>query len=79
VGTAISGIIQFKISKGVARMAVKEQKEGIARVFDTLSATSIIAAVASLAGYGSIIARDVVLLCLAIPCLVTLSWHLRRI
>jgi len=46
-------------------MAIKEQKEGIARVFDTISATSIIAAVASIAGYGGIIARDVVLCCFA--------------
>jgi len=59
-------------------MAIKEQKEGIARVFDTISATSIIAAAASIAGYGSIIARDVVLLCLITPFLIGLSWQLRR-
>jgi len=59
-------------------MAIKEQKEGIARVFDTISATSIIAASASIAGYGSIVPKDVVLLCLAAPCLLALSWLLRR-
>jgi len=59
-------------------MASKEQKEGIARVFDTICATSIIAAAASIAGYGSINTRDVVLLCLIFPFLIALSWRLRR-
>jgi len=58
-------------------MASKEQKEGVARVFDTLSATAIIAASASVAGYGSI-AVNVVLLCLIAPFLLTLSWRIRR-
>jgi len=48
-------------------MASKEQKEGVARVFDTLCATAIIAASASIAGYGNISNNDVVLLCLISP------------
>jgi len=59
-------------------MASKEQREGIARVFDTISATAIIAASASIAGYGSIVAKDVVLLCLIAPFLLALSWRIRR-
>jgi len=59
-------------------MASKEQKEGVARVLDTLAATSIIGAIASIAGYGNISGRDVLLLCLAIPCLFAFSWRLRR-
>jgi len=59
-------------------MASKEQKEGVARVLDTLCATSIIAAAASIAGYGSISTKDVMLLCLLFPFLLALSWRARR-
>jgi len=59
-------------------MASKEQKEGLARVFDTLSASSIIAIVVGLAGYGAIRVRDVALLCLLSPVLLGLAWLLRR-
>jgi len=57
-------------------MAIKG--EGIARMFDTISATSIIAAAASIAGYGNINPKDVVLLCLITPFLIGLSWQIRR-
>jgi len=59
-------------------MATKEQKEGVARVFDTIAATAIIAASASIAGYASIDTKDVILLCLIAPFLLSLSWRLRR-
>jgi len=59
-------------------MASKEQKEGVARVFDTITATSIIAVTASIAGYGNIAKEDVILIIITIPFLFTLSWLLRR-
>jgi len=55
----------------------KEQREGIARVFDTVAASSIIGAVVGLAGYGAIKPRDIVLLLAAIPALLAFSWFLR--
>jgi len=58
-------------------MASKEQKEGIARVFDTITASSIIAAVVGMAGYGAIKERDIVLLCVLVPALFVCSWFLR--
>jgi len=69
-------LVELHETKGML-MAIKEQKEGVARVFDTLSATAIIAASASMAGYGSIAAKDVALLCFIIPFLLVLSWFLR--
>jgi len=59
-------------------MAAKEQKEGVARVFDTITATSIIAVTASFAGYGNIQTKDIILISLTIPLLFILSWLLRR-
>jgi len=59
-------------------MAGKEQKEGLARVFDTLAATTIMAIVAGLAGYGAIAGRDVGLLCALCPVILVSAWRLRR-
>jgi len=59
-------------------MANKEQREGLARVFDTLSASSIIGIVVGLAGYGSISLRDIALLSVAILPMLMFSWFLRR-
>jgi len=59
-------------------MAGKEQKEGVARVFDTLTASSVIAIVVGFAGYGAIRIRDIVLLCLLSLVLLGFAWLLRR-
>jgi len=58
-------------------VASKEQKEGVARVFDTVAASSIIGAVVGMAGYGAIKPMDVALLLAAIPALLVFSWFLR--
>jgi len=60
-------------------MASKEQKEGVARVFDTLTASAVIGVVVGLAGYGAIIHRDIVLLAVATPVMLAFSWSLRRV
>jgi|GEM_PF-1095186 len=59
-------------------VASKEQKEGVARVFDTITASSIIGAVVGIAGYGSVGVRDIVLLLAATPALLMFSWVLRE-
>jgi len=60
-------------------MASKEQKEGVVRVFDTLTASAVIGVVVGLAGYGAIIYRDIVLLAVATPVMLAFSWSLRRV
>jgi len=59
-------------------MVSKEQKEGLARVFDTLAASTIIAIVVGLAGYGAMDGRDIVLLCALCPIILASAWRLRR-
>jgi len=51
----------------LARMASKEQKEGIARVFDTLAASRIIAAVVGFSGHSIITVAQIVALCVLAP------------
>jgi len=58
-------------------MASKEQKEGVARVFDTLTASAVIGVAVSLAGYGAINLRDTLLLVAAVPAMLSFSWFLR--
>jgi len=59
-------------------MANKEQKEGIARLCDTIAVTALITVAASVAGYGGISTRDAILLGLMIPCLLAFTWYIRR-
>jgi len=59
-------------------MASKEQKEGVARIFDTLTASAVIGVAVSLAGYGAISLRDTLLLVAAVPVMLSFSWFLRR-
>jgi len=59
-------------------VASKEQKEGLARVFDTLAASALIASVVGLAGYGAISGRDIALLCALCPIILASAWRLRR-
>jgi len=59
-------------------MASKEQKEGLARVFDTVAASMIIAIAAGLAGYGEISGRDIAWLCVFCPLILSSTWRLRR-
>jgi len=59
-------------------MASKEQTEGLARVFDTLAASMIIAVAVGLAGYGDISGRDIVVLCVLCPIMLSSAWRLRR-
>jgi len=59
-------------------MASKEQKEGLARVFDTLAASSMIGVVVGVSGYGAINPWDIGLLGVAFLALLMFSWRLRR-
>jgi len=63
--------------KSVILMASKEQKEGIARVFDTLAVSAIIGVTVGITGYSLISARDIIFLLSAIPALLILSWITR--
>jgi len=59
-------------------MASKEQKEGVARIFDTLAASTIIGAIVGLSGHSVMSLLEVSLLCALCPALVSCGWLLRR-
>jgi len=58
-------------------MASKEQKEGIARVFDTLAVSAIIGFTVGITGYSLVSIRDMILLFSIIPTLLIFSWITR--
>jgi hypothetical protein len=55
----------------------KEQKEGLARILDTLAISSLIGAIVGTAGYSQIAVRDIVLMFLICPILITFALLLR--
>jgi len=59
-------------------MASKEQKEGVARVLDTLAASSIIGFTVSMAGYTVLTWTHEIILCLLTAVFLVFSWNLRR-
>jgi len=59
-------------------MASKEQKEGVARVLDTLSASSIIGASLSVSGHTIMTRAHEFTLCLLAATFLAFSWILRR-
>jgi len=59
-------------------MASKEQKEGIARVLDTLAASSIIGFTVSTTGYTVMTHAHEAILCLLSAAFIALSWRLRK-
>jgi len=58
-------------------MASKEQKEGIARVLDTLAASSIIGLGVSVSGHTVLRMDDIIVLCFLSAGLPAISWILR--
>jgi len=58
-------------------MASKEQLEGVARVFDTLAASSIIAAVVGFTGHGLMTSLEMIGLVVLAPLLLAFAWTLR--
>jgi hypothetical protein len=56
----------------------KEQYEGLARFFDTLAASAIIAAIIGHAGYSQIKFTEVAVLYFACPTMLSISLFLRR-
>lgn len=56
----------------------KEQKEGLARFFDSIAAASLIGAIVGLTGHSSINAWEIAILFIACPILLLLTWRLRR-
>jgi len=59
-------------------MANKEQREGLARLFDTLTASAIIGVVVGLSGHTALTLREIIALGMACPVLLTFSFLLRR-
>jgi len=59
-------------------MASKEQKEGVARVLDTLAASSIIALAVSMTGYAVMTRTHEIMLSFLAGWLLAFSWRLRR-
>jgi len=57
--------------------ASKEQKEGVARVFDTLAASSVIGAVLGITGHGVMSLLEIGCLLMLTPILLTSGWFLR--
>jgi len=57
--------------------ASKEQKEGVARVFDMLAASSIIGAVAGITGHGVITSLEISCLIVLAPILLAFAWVVR--
>jgi len=58
-------------------MASKEQKEGVARVFDTITASAIIGMAIGLSGHSDMTIREILSLAGLCPILFTSSWILR--
>jgi len=58
-------------------MASKEQKEGIARVFDTITASAMIGMVIGLSGHSDMTIREILSLAGLCPVLLISSWILR--
>jgi hypothetical protein len=56
----------------------KEQKEGLARLIDTLAATTIISCFAAFTGYAPLSTLHVIILTLVGPILVYAALYLRR-
>jgi len=59
-------------------MASKEQKEGVARVLDTLTASSIIGAALSVSGHAVMTKAHEITLCALAAMFLAFSWILRR-
>jgi len=59
-------------------MAGKEQKEGVARVFDTLAASAIIGVAVGASGHSIVSLLEIGLMCTVCPVLLGCSWLLRR-
>jgi len=59
-------------------MASKEQKEGVARVLDTLAASSIIGFTVSTSGYTVLTRAHEITLCILAVAFLAFSWILRR-
>jgi len=57
--------------------ASKEQKEGVARVFDMLGASSIIGAVAGVTGHGVMTSLEMACLIVLAPILLAFAWVVR--
>lgn len=55
----------------------KEQKEGLARFFDTLAASAFIGAVVGATGHSALTSIEIVLLFTACPILLAFAFHLR--
>jgi len=59
-------------------MLNKEQREGVARLFDTLTASALIALVVGLSGHTDLTVLETIALCAIFPLLIGLSLILRR-
>jgi len=59
-------------------MASKEQLEGVARVFDALAVSSIVAASVGATGHGVMTSVEIISLVVLSPILMVTAWILRR-
>jgi len=59
-------------------MLNKDQRDGLARLFDTLTASAMIGLVVGLTGHTDLTWREIVALCAACPILLSFSLLLRR-
>jgi len=59
-------------------MLNKEQREGLARLFDTLTASAVVGLVVGLSGRTVLTLWEIVALCIISPILLTLSLFLRK-
>jgi len=57
--------------------ASKEQREGVARVFDTLAASSVIGAALGITGHGVMTVLEIGCLLVLTPILLASGWFLR--
>jgi hypothetical protein len=69
---------QLESHTAMTSQYTKEQREGLARLLDTIAASAFVGGVVGLAGHSLISPMEVVVLFVVYPILLTFAWKLRR-